>query len=125
MEHSIKKMKSLMSMQPGIRDSKSRELNRENQAFHEVYLSRCGNLLLIETVRNLKLRFYVVPHALMYLHGYESQLFAEHCELLELFKKRDAEGAAVLLEERHWSWEQNRRHILESYFPTERQAVVE
>lgn len=124
MERSIKKMDSLMTAESVIRDRKPRELNRENQAFHEIYITRCGNKLLIETVRDLKRRFYVVPHPMVYLDEYERRVMDEHRELLELFRKLDADGAADLLQNRHWNWEHNRQYALDTYFPGGRGAAV-
>jgi DNA-binding GntR family transcriptional regulator len=117
MERSIEKMIQLTNTELPRLDQKPRALNRENQAFHEVYLSRCGNRILAETVRTLKRRFYVVPHPMAYLEAYEQQVIDEHRELVELFRKRDAHGAARLLEDRHWNWTHNRQYALETYFP--------
>lgn len=108
--------KSLVTMQRLVKNRDLRNLNREMEAFHEIHLTRCPNRLMVATIRLLKRRFYDVPHHIAFVPEWETQLLAEHRRLIDLFRLRDADGAADFMR-LHWAWEHNKEYALRSYFP--------
>jgi DNA-binding GntR family transcriptional regulator len=109
--------RSLKKMEALIESGKLRELNRENEAFHRVFVSGCGNQILAQTIHTLKRRFYDVPHPLAYLESWERTLLDEHRHLLHLFESVAADEVGQFLEDVHWNWERHRVYAMESYFP--------
>ena len=101
----------------GRRDLQS--LNRAMEDFHDVHLSRCPNGLLVQTIRQLKRRFYDSPHRIAFVTEWETQLLTEHKRLVNLFQQRDVDGVVAFMQ-LHWSWEHNKAYALRSYFPMNR-----
>jgi DNA-binding GntR family transcriptional regulator len=108
--------KSLAKMERHVSARDLRNLNREMEAFHGIHLARCPNALMVATIGLLKRRFYDVPHRIAFVPEWETQLLSEHRKLVEVFRRRDAEGAFQFLR-LHWAWEHNKEGALRSYFP--------
>jgi len=106
--------RSVRTMEQLVDSRQSRAFDRENEAFHEIYLTRCNNRVMLETIRLLKRRFYDVPHPVYRLEAWEKQVLEEHREIVELLRRRDSEGVAALLQYRHWSWEHNEVYLFQS-----------
>lgn len=73
--------------------------------FHEIYLRCCNNETLINTVKGMKFSF--IRHVYVSdddtkLYAALEQLNAEHRQIVELFKAKDAEGLEKLIKKSHW-----------------------
>lgn len=79
-------------------DVSGKALSEDNQLFHSILYSRCGNAFLLELISNLHrnieryMRRYLVDH----LHNDRSQ--ETHRKILEAARKQDAKQAKLYLE---------------------------
>ena len=75
-----------------------------NLAFHDAFLDRCGNALLVETLRLLKERLYDFPRRKGFVKAWEEASVLEHDTVLERVAAGNARGAADTLRDVHWSF---------------------
>jgi DNA-binding GntR family transcriptional regulator len=87
----------------------------KNLALHNVYLALCGNENLVRIVRTLKRRLYDFPRQLGFVKEWELASIAEHTELLQLLKQRNAAEAAAYVRDVHWSYRVQERYINQYY----------
>lgn len=87
-----------------IKYHKYSEYAKLQNAFHDIYINKCGNTKLINTLNSLRYNF--IPQT--YISNDVEKLFEmlshcnkEHWELIDCMRKRDAEGCEMLLK-RHW-----------------------
>lgn len=78
----------------------------QQDLFHQVYLDKCNNEVLSETISRLKSKFFTrgysegsQEHNKEFLSGIND----EHREILRLFKERDKDGLFTYLLNVHWS----------------------
>jgi DNA-binding GntR family transcriptional regulator len=87
----------------------------KNLALHDVYLASCGNENLVRIVRTLKRRLYDFPRQRGFVKEWELASIAEHTELLQLLKQREAAEAAAYVRDVHWSYRVQERYINQYY----------
>ena len=87
----------------------------KNLALHDVYLALCGNENLVRIVRTLKRRLYDFPRQRGFVKEWELASIAEHTELLQLLKQREAAEAAAYVRDVHWSYRVQERYINQYY----------
>lgn len=78
----------------------------QQDAFHQVYLDKCDNEVLSETISRLKSKFFTrgyaegaEEHNKKFLSGIND----EHREILRLFKNKNGDGLLQYLIKVHWS----------------------
>jgi len=87
-----------------------------NLAFHDVFLDRCGNELLVQIVRRLKQRLYDWPRRRGFVKEWELASLEEHAAFARLVAAGDATGAADHLRDVHWSFAVQEPFIRRYYF---------
>jgi DNA-binding GntR family transcriptional regulator len=87
-----------------------------NLAFHDVFLDRCGNELLVRIVRTKKQRLYDWPRRQGLVKEWELASLEEHAAFVELVAKGEARAAADHLRDVHWSFDVQKRFIRRYYF---------
>lgn len=92
-----------------------------NLDFHNIYLNHCGNADLIRIVNTLKKRLYDFPRQSRYIREWEENSIREHENLLALLKEGKYEEASRFIRDVHWSFEVQKKFILQ-YYP---QAAAE
>lgn len=75
-----------------------------NLQFHNVYLDISDNKLLKKIILPIKHRLYDFPRQ-NYIPDWELQNSEEHKKLIDYLRKGNADGAATLLKDTHWSFE--------------------
>lgn len=93
-----------------------------NLAFHRVFLDLSDNTSLVRTVEILKHRLYDFPRRETFVAEWESASTGEHAAFISLLVQRDSRGAADYLRDVHWSFEVQKRFILQYYFPDSAQT---
>lgn len=79
--------------------------NKQQREFHRIFVNKCGNDELINTLDNLKSKlikrdFDEVKHP--NIKEVLKQTNAEHDKIYELFEKKDAAAVSSYLKEVHW-----------------------
>lgn len=87
----------------------------KNLAFHEVFLSRCGNDNLLKIVNNLKRRLYDFPRQQGFVKEWEQASIQEHSALVDLIAARKKEAAAAHIRDVHWSYSVQEKFISQYY----------
>ena len=87
-----------------------------NLAFHDVFLDRCENDLLVRIVRIQKQRLYDWPRRQGLVKEWELASLEEHAALVRLVAKGDARAAADHLRDVHWSFGVQEPFIHRYYF---------
>jgi DNA-binding GntR family transcriptional regulator len=93
-----------------------------NLAFHDVFLSGCGNPRLASMARTLKQRLYDWPRRKGFVRAWEERSVEEHAELIRLIERREAEAAAGHVRNVHWSFPVQERFVREYYFASQAAA---
>ncbi len=86
-----------------------------NIAFHDVFLNLSGNQELKQIILPIKQRLYDFPR-MAYDPQWELTNCDEHDELIRLIEEGNAEKAANLWRDLHWSFEAHEKSIREYYF---------
>jgi len=81
-----------------------------NGEFHDVFLKRCGNTLLRETVLLFKQRLYDFPRR-AYIKEWELVNCGEHGQIIACLKQEDPGGAARIMRDAHWSYSKHEKFI--------------
>jgi DNA-binding GntR family transcriptional regulator len=87
----------------------------KNLAFHDVFLSRCGNANLLKVVNNLKRRLYDFPRQQGFVKEWEVASIGEHEAFLELVKAGKKDEAAAHIRDVHWSYGYQEKYIAKYY----------
>ncbi|MCX6549624.1 MAG: GntR family transcriptional regulator [Acidobacteria bacterium] len=87
-----------------------------NLAFHDVYLDGCDNSRLVAQVRLLKQRLYDWPRREGMVKAWEEHSVVEHEAFLRLLERGAISEAAAHLQNVHWSFAVQERHIHAYYF---------
>jgi DNA-binding GntR family transcriptional regulator len=87
-----------------------------NLAFHDVFLDRCGNELLVRIVRTQKQRLYDWPRRQGLVKEWELASLEEHAAFVRLVAKGEARAAADHLRDVHWSFRVQECFIRRYYF---------
>lgn len=104
------------AMDLAIRESHFDMYHKQQEAFHQIYISACGNLTLINELNRLKNRLIYKSY---YLPNKESlanilhETNEEHRQLLNILEKKDATAAEDYLREVHWAPEKSASERLE------------
>jgi len=86
-----------------------------NLDFHNIYLNHCSNPELIRIVTTLKKRLYDFPRQSTFIKEWEESSIEEHENLLSLLRQRKYEEAARYIRDVHWSFEVQKKFILQYY----------
>lgn len=86
-----------------------------NLEFHNTYLFLTQNKKLIRTVLTYKQRLYDFPRRQKFIKEWEVASIGEHDQLIELFARRDFEGASAFIRDVHWSFSRQERYIRRYY----------
>jgi DNA-binding GntR family transcriptional regulator len=87
----------------------------KNLAFHEVFLSRCGNENLLKIINNMKRRLYDFPRQEGFVKEWEQASIEEHAALIDLIAARNKEAAAAHIRDVHWSYSVQDKFIARYY----------
>ncbi len=86
-----------------------------NLAFHDVFLSRCGNGNLLKIVNILKRRLYDFPRQQGFVKEWEQASIGEHAAFLDLIKSGKKEEAAAHIRDVHWSFTHQEKYVAKYY----------
>lgn len=87
-----------------------------NLAFHNAFLSLCGNDSLVKMVNNLKKRLYDFPRPKGFVKEWEESSTLEHQGLIDLIRTGRREAAANHVRDVHWSFKVQERFV-RKYYP--------
>ncbi|MBE3125839.1 MAG: GntR family transcriptional regulator [Acidobacteria bacterium] len=87
-----------------------------NLAFHNTFLSLCGNDSLVKLVNNLKKRLYDFPRPKGFVKEWEESSILEHQALIDLLRKGWGQDAANHVRDVHWSFKVQERFV-RKYYP--------
>lgn len=87
----------------------------KNLAFHDVFLSRCGNANLLKIVNNMKRRLYDFPRQQGFVKEWEQASIGEHAALIGLIAARNKEAASSHVRDVHWSFSVQEKFISQYY----------
>ena len=91
-----------------------------NLAFHEVYLGRSGNRLLLDMIRSLKRRLYDWPRREGFVKAWEEEsVRVQHAALIQFLERGAIEEAAAYLQHVHWSFKLQEAYIHAYYFASQ------
>jgi DNA-binding GntR family transcriptional regulator len=76
----------------------------KNVAFHNTFLSLCGNESLIKIVNRLKKRLYDFPRSKGFVKEWEQASIGEHQALVDLIRQGRRQEAANHIRDVHWSF---------------------
>jgi DNA-binding GntR family transcriptional regulator len=85
-----------------------------NLDFHNVFLDLSENKSLKSIVAPYKQRLYDFPRR-GYIKEWELNNCKEHDQFIELIKKKDRRGAAIIMKDVHWSFKVQEKHIRQFY----------
>jgi DNA-binding GntR family transcriptional regulator len=87
-----------------------------NLAFHNTFLSLCGNDSLVKLVNNLKKRLYDFPRPKGFVKEWEESSILEHQALIDLLGKGRGQDAANHVRDVHWSFKVQEEFV-GKYYP--------
>jgi DNA-binding GntR family transcriptional regulator len=87
----------------------------KNLAFHDVFLSRCGNADLLKIVNNLKRRLYDFPRQKGFVKEWEQASIGEHAAFVALIKAGKKDEAAAHIRDVHWSYAVQEKYVTKYY----------
>jgi len=87
-----------------------------NLAFHNTFLSLCGNDSLVKLVNNLKKRLYDFPRPKGFVKEWEESSTLEHQALIDLLRQGKGQEAANHIRDVHWSFKVQERFV-RKYYP--------
>ncbi|MGN1413220.1 MAG: GntR family transcriptional regulator [Anaerovoracaceae bacterium] len=80
--------------------------HKQQETFHNLYINKCGNRILIDTIRQTKSKLFSRTYT-DDAEGKTRQVLydtnGEHREILRLFEAKDAQGLFTYLSETHWT----------------------
>jgi DNA-binding GntR family transcriptional regulator len=85
-----------------------------NLDFHNVFLDLSENKSLKSIVAPYKQRLYDFPRR-GYIKEWELNNCKEHDQFIELIKKKDRRGAAIIMKDVHWSFKVQEKYIRQFY----------
>jgi DNA-binding GntR family transcriptional regulator len=88
---------------------------RKNIRFHDTYINLSGNKLLIHQIEILKKRLYDFSRPNDFIREWEDVSIGEHQTLVGFLKKRDFTAAAEFLRGIIWSFEKQKKFIIQYY----------
>ena len=97
---------------------------RLNKEFHGMFIERCQNPMLTQTVIPLKQRLYDFPR-LAYIQEWELINCGEHQQIIERLAARDPAGAALIMRDAHWSFSKHEGYIRQFYANVTREIAAE
>ncbi|WP_025209737.1 GntR family transcriptional regulator [Hippea sp. KM1] len=86
-----------------------------NVEFHNIYLNLSDNNEMLRMISIIRQRLYDFPPKDEYLPAWEYKSLKEHDILIELFEKGDYVAAGLFLKNVHWSFEVQKKYILQYY----------
>ncbi len=87
----------------------------KNLAFHNVFLSLCGNESLVKIVNTLKKRLYDFPRSKGFVKEWEESSIVEHQALIELIRDGRKQEAAIHIRDVHWSFKVQEEYVHKYY----------
>jgi DNA-binding GntR family transcriptional regulator len=87
-----------------------------NLRLHDTLLDRCDNTDLVRTVRISKQRLYDFPRVAGFVPEWELRSTEEHAEFVDLLERGAVRSAGDYLRDVHWSFDVQRRYVLQYYF---------
>ncbi|RLE10744.1 MAG: GntR family transcriptional regulator [Candidatus Aminicenantes bacterium] len=93
---------------------------QKNVKFHDIFLAKCGNEMLIRIVNNLKKRLYDFPRQEGFVKEWEETSIGEHQQLVNLIDQGNKEAAVNFIRDVHWSYKVQEKFIKKYY----KQAAV-
>ncbi len=87
----------------------------KNLAFHDVFLSLCGNESLVKIVNTLKKRLYDFPRSKGFVKEWEEASIGEHQGLIDLIREGRRLDAANHIRDVHWSFRVQERFVQRYY----------
>jgi DNA-binding GntR family transcriptional regulator len=88
---------------------------QKNLKFHNVFLSKCGNDMLIRIVTNLKKRLYDFPRQEGFVKEWEETSIKEHERLVDLIAQGRKDEAVNFVRDVHWSFAVQEKFIKKYY----------
>lgn len=85
-----------------------------NLEFHNTFLAVSTNEMLKKFILPIKYRLYDFPRQ-NFIPEWELRNGEEHIQIIECLKNKDGEGAARILQDRHWSFEYQKEFIYNFY----------
>jgi DNA-binding GntR family transcriptional regulator len=86
-----------------------------NRRFHDVFLLKLDNHTLRETCNLVRGPLYTFPVQRRSLAAWLRKSVMEHRTIIRLASTGDAEGLAEYFREVHWSYDRNRRYIMDAF----------
>jgi DNA-binding GntR family transcriptional regulator len=94
-----------------------------NRQFHDIFLLRLDNRTLRETCTLVRGPLYTFPVQRHTLADWLRKSVAEHRTIIRLAAAREAEALGAYFRDVHWSYERNRRFIVDA-FDRDGQAAI-
>jgi len=112
----IEKLKEFNTkMQKAIDDSDFDLYYKNNVDFHNTYLCLSKNHHALKIIDNLRQRLYDFPRKKHYLPEWEKRSIKEHDIFIDLLQN-DCLKAALFIKDVHWSFDVQKKFIMEYYF---------
>ena len=92
---------------------------QKNLDFHDVFLALSPNATLLKMIIPMKRRLYDFPRQ-AYVETWETNNMDDHDRFIAMIEDGDADGAAQLMQQIHWSYSVQEDFILEFYRAAER-----
>ena len=89
-------------------------LFESNLEFHNTFIEISDNEMLKKFILPIKHRLYDFPRQ-NFIPEWELRNGEEHSQVIECLKKRDGIGAAIILQDVHWSFETQKEFIYSFY----------
>jgi DNA-binding FadR family transcriptional regulator len=86
-----------------------------NRRFHEVFLLRQDNRTLRDTCNLVRGRLYTFPVQRRSLADWLRKSVTEHRTIIRLATARDRDALGDYFRDVHWSYERNRRFIMDAF----------
>lgn len=86
-----------------------------NRRFHDVFLLKLDNHTLRETCNLVRGPLYTFPVQRRSLADWLKKSVAEHRAIIRLAAAGDAEGLSAYFRDVHWSYDRNRRFIMDAF----------
>ncbi len=105
----------LESMKLAIDQRNFNMYHKQQETFHDIFVNRCGNKVLINTLENLKkqlLKRDFNEEAHPDIKEVLLETNREHEKIYDLFVKKDAKGVSEFLKDVHWRTHQAQFEVL-------------
>ncbi len=118
-DHHIEELKLLnQKMMQDIQRNNFSHLFKTNLAFHNIFVELSDNSLLKEFILPIKYRLYDFQRH-HYLADWEMRNCKEHDEFIQAIEAGDAQKAAGIMKDVHWSYQVQQQFIKQFYAMTE------